>query len=125
MPEKQCPFCGNHREILAENEQCYAIYDKYPVSGGHTLVITRRHVAGYFDLHDEEKSACWELVDQVKQLLETKKYNPDGFNIGFNMNEAAGQTVFHTHIHVIPRYKGDVENPRGGIRNVIPGMGDY
>jgi diadenosine tetraphosphate (Ap4A) HIT family hydrolase len=64
------------------------------------------------------------MVERVKTILETK-YKPDGFNIGFNMNEAAGQTVFHTHIHIIPRYKGDVENPRGGIRNVIPGMGDY
>ena len=73
---------------------------------------------------DKEKTACQIMVERVKTILE-KKYQPDGFNIGFNMNEAAGQTVFHTHIHIIPRYKGDVENPRGGIRNVIPGMGDY
>ena len=73
---------------------------------------------------DKEKTACQIMTERVKDIL-TKKYQPDGFNIGFNMNEAAGRTVFHTHIHIILRYKGDVENPRGGIRNVITGMGDY
>jgi len=102
----------------------YSIYDKYPVSKGHALVIPKRKTANYFEMSKKEKTACWLMAERVKYIL-MKRYNPDGFNIGFNMNEAAGQTIFHTHIHVIPRYKGDVDNPRGGIRNVIPGMGDY
>jgi diadenosine tetraphosphate (Ap4A) HIT family hydrolase len=111
-------------ELISELATAYSIYDKYPVSKGHALVIPKRKTPHFFEMSEKEKTACWILIERVKDIL-TKKYNPDGFNIGFNMNEAAGQTVFHTHIHVIPRYKGDVENPRGGIRNVIPGMGDY
>jgi diadenosine tetraphosphate (Ap4A) HIT family hydrolase len=79
-----CPFCNPDRDPLAENKLVFAIPDKYPVSPGHTLVISRRHVADYFDLRDEEKSACWELVDEVKKLLETK-YTPGGWNIGINI----------------------------------------
>ena len=111
-------------ELISELATVYSIYDKYPVSKGHALVIPKRKSANYFDMTDKEKTASQIMVERVKTILE-KKYQPDGFNIGFKMNEAAGQTVFHTHIHIIPRYKGDVENPRGGIRNVIPGMGDY
>jgi diadenosine tetraphosphate (Ap4A) HIT family hydrolase len=111
-------------ELISELATVYSIYDKYPVSKGHALVIPKRKSVHYFDMTDKEKTACQIMVERVKDIL-VKKYQPDGFNIGFNMNEAAGQTVFHTHIHVIPRYEGDVENPRGGIRNVIPGMGDY
>lgn len=111
-------------ELISELATVYSIYDKFPVSKGHALVIPKRKSANYFEMTDKEKTACQIMVERVKNIL-TKRYQPDGFNIGFNMNEAAGQTVFHTHIHVIPRYKGDVENPRGGIRNIIPGMGDY
>lgn len=111
-------------KLISELATVYSIYDKYPVSKGHALVIPKRKSIHYFEMTDKEKTACQIMVERVKDIL-TKKYQPDGFNIGFNMNEAAGQTVFHTHIHIIPRYKGDVENPRGGIRNVIPGMGDY
>ncbi len=111
-------------ELISELATVYSIYDKFPVTEGHALVIPKRKSANYFEMTDREKTACQIMIHRVKDIL-TKKFNPDGFNIGFNMNEAAGQTVFHTHIHVIPRYKGDVENPRGGIRNVIPGMGDY
>ena len=111
-------------ELISELATVYSIYDKFPVSKGHVLVIPKRKSANYFEMTDKEKTACWMMTERVKNIL-VKKYNPDGFNIGFNMNEAAGQTVLHTHIHIIPRYKGDVENPRGGIRNVIPGMGDY
>ncbi|MEX1013854.1 MAG: bifunctional class I SAM-dependent methyltransferase/HIT family protein [Candidatus Paceibacterota bacterium] len=111
-------------ELISELATVYSIYDKFPVSKGHALVIPKRKSANYFEMTDKEKTACQIMVERVKDIL-TKKYNPDGFNIGFNMNEAAGQTVFHTHTHIIPRYKGDVENPRGGIRNVFPGMGDY
>ena len=111
-------------ELISELATVYSIYDIFPVSKGHALVIPKRKSANYFKMTDKEKTACRIMVERVKDILE-KKYRPDGFNIGFNMNEAAGQTVYHTHIHIIPRYKGDVENPRGGIRNVIPGMGDY
>lgn len=111
-------------KLISELATVYSIYDKFPVSKGHALVIPKRKSAHYFEMTDKEKTACQIMVERVKDIL-TKTYQPDGFNIGFNMNKAAGQTVFHTHIHVIPRYKGDVKNPRGGIRNVIPGMGDY
>ena len=111
-------------ELVSELVTVYSIYDKFPVTEGHALVIPKRKSDNFFEMTDKERTACQIMVERVKTILE-KKYQPDGFNIGFNMNEAGGQTVFHTHIHVIPRYKGDVENPRGGIRNVIPGKGDY
>lgn len=115
---------SRERELISELATVYSIYDKYPVTEGHALVITKRKSRNYFDMHPKEKTACWIMVERVKDIL-TKKYNPDGFNIGFNINEAAGQTVEHAHIHVIPRYEGDVEHPRGGVRNVILGKGDY
>ena len=111
-------------EKIIENENAFAIYDAFPVSKGHVLVIPKRVVAEIFDLNDEEYSSCFNLVKDVKKILE-EKFKPDGFNIGINNGEKAGQTIFHAHIHVIPRYRGDVDNPRGGIRHVIPGKGDY
>ncbi len=111
-------------ELISELATVYSIYDKYPVSKGHALVIPKRKTRTFFEMNKKEQTAVWLMVERVKNIL-SKKYNPDGFNIGFNINEAAGQTVFHTHIHIIPRYKGDVKNPRGGVRNVIPEMGDY
>ena len=118
----ESPFLN--KEKIIENENAFAIYDGFPVSKGHVLVIPKRVVAEIFDLNDEEYSSCFNLVKDVKKILE-EKFNPDGFNIGINNGEKAGQTIFHAHIHVIPRYSGDVENPRGGIRHVIPGKGDY
>jgi|TARA_B100001093_G_scaffold387798_1_gene373835 diadenosine tetraphosphate (Ap4A) HIT family hydrolase len=111
-------------EKIIENENAFAIYDAFPVSKGHVLVIPKRVIAEIFDLNDEEYSSCFNLVKEVKKILE-EKFKPDGFNIGINNGEKAGQTIFHAHIHVIPRYSGDVDNPRGGIRHVIPGKGDY
>ena len=111
-------------EKIIENENAFAIYDAFPVSKGHVLVIPKRVIAEIFDLNDEEYSSCFNLVKEVKKILE-EKFKPDGFNIGINNGEKAGQTIFHAHIHVIPRYRGDVDNPRGGIRHVIPGKGDY
>ena len=111
-------------EKIIENENAFAIYDGFPVSKGHVLVIPKRVVAEIFDLNNEEYSSCFNLVKDVKKILE-EKFKPDGFNIGINNGEKAGQTVFHAHIHVIPRYSGDVDNPRGGVRHVIPGKGDY
>ncbi len=116
------PF--SDKEKIVENSHAYAVYDGYPVSKGHALVIPKREVAEIFDLNNEEYISCFDLVKEVRDLL-TKKYNPDGFNIGANCGESAGQTVFHAHIHIIPRYKYDVPNPRGGVRNIIPGKGDY
>ncbi len=118
----ETPFL-NKKKII-ENENAFAIYDGFPVSKGHVLVIPKRVVAEIFDLNDEEYSSCFNLVKDVKKILE-EEFKPDGFNIGINNGEKAGQTIFHAHIHVIPRYSGDVDNPRGGIRHVIPGKGDY
>ena len=119
-----CPFCYPDHEILLTTDLSICFYDKYPVSRGHLLVVPKRHVPDYFELGEGEKNDLWKLVEQAKTYLE-EKFNPDGFNIGFNSGTAAGQTIFHVHIHIIPRYTGDVEDPTGGLRNVIPGKGKY
>lgn len=116
--ENKCIFC-NREELILENELAWARYDKYPVSPGHLLIISRRHVQSIFDTTPEERQALSELMEEAKALLD-KKYRPDGYNIGVNCGEAAGQTVMHLHIHLIPRYQGDIDNPRGGVRGVIP-----
>ncbi|MFM8934059.1 MAG: HIT family protein, partial [Gemmataceae bacterium] len=111
---------------IASNDLCFAIFDNYPVSKGHALVITRRVVATWFECTNEEQAALMHLVNATKAILESKlDPKPDGYNIGFNAGEAAGQTVPHVHIHVIPRYRGDMEDPRGGVRHVIPEKGNY
>jgi diadenosine tetraphosphate (Ap4A) HIT family hydrolase len=112
------------RELIVETATAFSFYDKFPVSKGHVLVVPKRVVANYFELSVKEQTACWIIVNKVKQILQ-EKFNPDGFNIGININEAAGQTVPHVHIHVIPRYNGDVEKPRGGVRGVIPSKKEY
>ncbi|MFO8000079.1 MAG: bifunctional class I SAM-dependent methyltransferase/HIT family protein [Marinilabilia sp.] len=121
-----CPFCHVSRKVkyIAENSFAYAIYDGFPVSRGHSLIIPKRHVSDYFEMTQKEQFYCWNLVNFVKTILH-KELNPDGFNIGVNIGEAAGQSIFHAHIHLIPRYKGDVKNPKGGVRHVIPGKGYY
>ena len=121
-----CPFCnpGKEREIIAETATAYAIFDKFPVSGGHVLIIPKKHCDSYFELSFKEQSACWFMLNSVKDLI-IKRFNPDGFNIGINVNESAGQTIPHVHIHLIPRYSGDVENPEGGVRGVIPEKKNY
>jgi diadenosine tetraphosphate (Ap4A) HIT family hydrolase len=119
-----CIFCDLDRAILVETELSLAFLDRFPVSQGHTLVIPRRHVVSLWEMTTEEHADAFNLVKQVKDLLQ-KRFDPQGFNIGANCGEAAGQTVFHAHIHIIPRYAGDVPNPRGGVRNVIPGKGNY
>lgn len=122
----ECPFCDScsDRRILAENDLAYALFDKFPVNAGHALIIPKRHVAHYFELSPDEKAACWQLLDEVKGLLDAD-FQPQGYNIGVNVGETAGQTVMHVHLHLIPRYQGDVENPRGGVRGVIPGRKEY
>lgn len=119
-----CPFCNLNCEVLLKNEYSFAIYDKYPVSEGHVLVIPRVHVADFFSLDSLVREQCFEMVGEVKRLLD-ERFSPDGYNVGVNIEEAAGQTIGHVHFHVIPRYRGDVEDPTGGVRNVIPGKGNY
>ncbi len=123
---KTCPFClaEEERDILASTVLSLAFFDGFPVSPGHVLIIPRRHVASFFDLTEEEKIDLLKLADKVKIILD-EKYHPDGYNIGINVNEAAGQSVFHVHMHLIPRYKGDVPNPKGGVRGVIPSKQSY
>jgi diadenosine tetraphosphate (Ap4A) HIT family hydrolase len=120
-----CPFCAKGRERTpTEAENAFALPDAFPVSAGHTLVVPRRHVASIYELSLAEQDAIWNLVSRVrKQLL--ARFAPDGFNIGFNDGLAAGQTVLHAHVHVIPRWSGDVPDPRGGIRWVIADKAAY
>ena len=119
----QCPFCGNPKKVI-QNELAFAHYDSYPVNPGHCLVITHRHIAGYFDATAEEKAAIWALVDEMKAIIDGE-FQPDGFNVGINIGGSAGQSIPHLHIHMIPRYKGDIENPQGGVRGVIPHKQKY
>ncbi|MCK9278744.1 MAG: HIT family protein, partial [Methanoculleus sp.] len=103
---------------------CYARYDRYPVSPGHLLLIPFRHVAGPFDATDGEQAALLALVREAKAFLD-ERFHPDGYNVGVNVGTAAGQTVMHLHVHVIPRYAGDMADPRGGVRGVIPEKRKY
>lgn len=113
-----CTFCElEPKDYLFENDLAFAIYDKYPVSEGHVLVIPKRHFPNYFNATKEEIVAMNELTHDVKKHLD-ETIDPHGYNVGVNVHEAAGQTVFHMHIHIIPRFIGDVEEPRGGIRNI-------
>ncbi len=121
-----CPFCNpeSESELILESAMVYAIFDKYPVNKGHTLIIHKKHCANYFDLTFKEQSACWFVLNKVKELLKIR-FEPDGFNIGINIGSKAGQTIDHVHIHLIPRYGGDVDDPTGGIRGVIPSKQKY
>jgi diadenosine tetraphosphate (Ap4A) HIT family hydrolase len=122
----ECVFCNLERdkELITETATAIAFLDSYPVNPGHTLIIPKRHVADYFDLTIHEQRALWLVVNRCKTIIQ-KRFNPDGFNVGINIGEVAGQSVFHIHIHLIPRYKDDVENPRGGVRGVVPGKQSY
>lgn len=124
MHPADCIFCDPKREILAQNAHALAFFDTYPVSRGHALIVPRRHAVTLFELSAEEYAGCFALVLPLKELL-LARYAPDGFNLGANCGAAAGQSVWHAHIHVIPRYKGDVPNPRGGVRGVIPHKAAY
>jgi len=111
-------------EKVLRSEQCYARWDKYPVTEGHLLVIPNRHFPDYFSATPEERTALWAMVDEAKNLLDGR-CKPDGYNVGINVGVPAGQTVMHCHIHLIPRRSGDSVNPRGGVRGVIAGKADY
>ncbi len=124
--KKGCLFCGmKHERIIEENELAIAVRDKYPVSKFHTLVIPKRHVEDYFDLSKEEIRACNILLKYIRDDILKDDPSVGGFNIGVNSGAAAGQSVFHCHIHLIERRLGDVDNPRGGVRGVIPSRKNY
>ena len=124
-PNNPCLFCyPKPEEIIAETKHAVLITDSFPVSKGHCLIIPRRHIETYFECTDIENREFRELTLIAKKHLD-EKYSPDGYNIGCNNGLSAGQSVFHLHIHIIPRYKGDVENPKGGVRWVVPEKSQY
>lgn len=115
-----CFYCQKDKSsFLLENEWAAGYYDEAPSSPGHFLIITKRHVPDYFALTQEERGAVDDLMLQAKELVD-RQYQPDGYNIGANCGAAAGQSVRHAHFHLIPRYEGDIANPKGGIRNILP-----
>lgn len=122
----KCFFCAKieKKEYFLENDIAVARFDDFPVNDGHLEVIPKRHVNDWWNTTPEEKKAIFELIDLAKKILD-EKYHPDGYNIGMNLGEAAGQSIMHLHVHLIPRYEGDVENPRGGVRGVIPDKRNY
>jgi diadenosine tetraphosphate (Ap4A) HIT family hydrolase len=122
-----CLFCDlvKHKDkIIYENDKFYAIYDSFPVNLGHVLIISKRHVVDYFGLSEQEVKELDQAIREVKTITD-KLYKPNGYNIGINNGEVAGQTIMHLHIHLIPRYLGDCKNPRGGVRGVIPEKQKY
>jgi diadenosine tetraphosphate (Ap4A) HIT family hydrolase len=118
-----CPFCSTDEALLI-NSLAYVRPDKYPVTPGHMLIIPLRHDPDFTAIPFRELEAIWTLVGEAKAMLDTK-YHPDGYNLGVNVGEVAGQTIAHAHLHMIPRYRGDVENPRGGVRGVIAAKQQY
>ncbi len=122
-PNDPCLFC-TPRGVTRKNELAYCTRDSYPVSPGHSLIIPFRHSASFFDLTPDEIAACMALVSEEQRVLEAE-FEPDGYNVGVNVSPAAGQSIFHTHIHLIPRYSGDSVRPQGGVRQVIPDKAAY
>lgn len=126
-----CPFCQvNPARVFLDTDAILGIWDAFPVSPGHALLIPRRHVATWFDATLQEQQALAEAIARAKEVIDRQatargEALPDGYNVGFNAGEVAGQTVFHAHVHVIPRYRGDSPSPRGGVRAVIPGKAGY
>jgi diadenosine tetraphosphate (Ap4A) HIT family hydrolase/5-methylcytosine-specific restriction endonuclease McrA len=124
--EKGCVFCEiPESRVIAENELAYAIRDDFPVTEGHSLIITRRHVSSVFELGRPETNACLTLLSEIRAGLQSEHPEISGFNVGINDGEDSGQTIFHCHWHLIPRRAGDVPDPRGGVRNTISGKGGY
>ena len=125
MLDDACPFCSlPQSRVIDESQHGRLIRDGFPVSPGHSLVIPKRHVLSLFDTSEDERADLFRLLDAAKHII-SKELNPDGYNVGINDGAAAGQTVPHLHIHLIPRYFGDLPDPRGGVRWVIPGKADY
>ena len=120
-PNNPCIFCKtNQNELIFENDLAYASSDSYPVSQFHSLVVPKRCIENYFELNEKEILACNDLIKKLKKKIVSEDKSVEGFNIGTNAGKVAGQSIFHCHIHVIPRRKGDVDNPQGGVRSVIP-----
>ena len=120
-PNNPCIFCKiNQNELIFENDYAYASLDSYPVSQSHSLVVPKRCIENYFELGEKEILACNDLIKKLKKKIMKEDKSVEGFNIGTNAGKVAGQSIFHCHIHVIPRRKGDVDNPQGGVRSVIP-----
>ena len=125
-PNNPCLFCNAKESgIAAENEFAYASYDSYPVSDFHCLIIPKRHVKDYFEMSDEELLACNDLITKIKNEILAKDKTVKAFNIGTNAGKISGQSIMHCHIHLIPRREGDVVNPQGGVRSVIPKKQHY
>lgn len=123
--EEGCIFCEPGDRITSENELAFTMNDGFPVTEGHTLALPKRHIADYFELYQSERNAIEELLQQRRESLLENDNTITGFNVGINAGESAGQTIFHVHVHLIPRRDGDVKNPRGGVRHTIPGKGLY
>ena len=120
-PNNPCLFCDiKERGLVIENDLAYASYDTFPVTDMHCLIIPKRHVKDYFDLTNDESIACNALIKDIKHQIELKDPTVKGFNVGTNVGKISGQSIMHCHIHLIPRREGDVENPQGGVRSVIP-----
>ena len=119
----QCPFCSL-TNFVTSNSVGLVLRDAFPLTEGHTLIVPRRHIASLFEMTAVEQAKLWQLVDEVRSAL-VEQFHPDAFNIGINDGKAAGQTIPHAHIHVVPRYRGDVADPRGGVRWVIPQKAAY
>ena len=125
-PNNPCLFCNiSNNDFELENELAFASYDTYPVSKYHALIVPKRHVENYFELHNEEVLACDALLKELKKKLEYKDNTIEGFNVGSNSGKTAGQSINHCHIHLIPRRSGDVDNPQGGVRSVIASKQHY
>lgn len=125
-PNNPCLFCNiKVAGFIKENELAYVSYDSYPVTDMHCLIIPKRHVKNYFELTNDEVIACNELIKVIKKKIEQKDSSVKGFNFGSNIGKISGQSILHCHIHLIPRRKGDVKNPQGGVRSVIPSKQHY
>ncbi len=125
-PNNPCLFCNiNSKDLVFDNEYAFASFDSYPVSKYHSLIVPKRHILDYFELTNDELLACNDLIKKIKKKIQNEDKTVDGFNIGTNSGVVAGQSIMHCHIHLIPRRKGDVDNPQGGVRGVIPSKQHY
>jgi diadenosine tetraphosphate (Ap4A) HIT family hydrolase len=125
---KNCLFCDwknkDRHHLVTQSENFYARYDNFPVSPGHCEIVPKKHTDSFFKLNSSQLAEFYLLLKKTQKII-AKKFHPTGYNLGINEGEAAGRTIHHLHFHLIPRYRGDVKNPRGGIRNIMPGKGNY
>ena len=125
-PNNPCLFCSiKKNDIIFDNNYAYASFDSYPVSKFHSLIFPKRHIINFFELNDDELLACNDLINKIKNKVQNDDKTIKGFNIGSNLGKVAGQSIMHCHIHLIPRREGDVDNPQGGVRAVIPAKQHY